>query len=148
VPKGKRGEGAVSDGLEICVCKLKQADPNPLPLSAPAAGATPLRRLAWLIEDPTDAAVLYRSGITVRIPRPARFAGHKLILAQKRGGDTTRRAKDLEQAGALIAALKAADRFALSDAFEGACAQGVTGRKRPEERSLAELGPTPDDLGA
>ena len=97
-----------------------------MPLPALAAGVTLLQHLAWLIEAPMDAAVLYRAGIAVRVPQPARFAVHKLILAQKRGGDTSKRAKDLKHADALIAALKASDPFALSDALEDACAQGAT----------------------
>lgn len=134
--------------VDLLTPQLRRNDPNPMPLPALAAGAAPLQHLAWLIADPVDAAVLHRSGIAVRIPQPARFAVHKLLVAQKRGGDTTKRAKDLVQAGALIAALKAADPFALSDAYEDACAQGTTGWKRPVERSLMELGLTPDDLTA
>ncbi|MEP9354723.1 GSU2403 family nucleotidyltransferase fold protein [Xanthobacter sp. KR7-65] len=72
----------------------------------------------------------------------------KLVIAQKLGGDTAKRAKDLVQAGALIQALKAADPFALSDACEDACAQGIAGWKRPIERSLKELRLTLDDLCA
>lgn len=134
--------------VDLLTPQLRRNDPNPMPLPALAAGAAPLQHLAWLIADPVDAAVLHRSGIAVRIPQPARFAVHKLLVAQKRGGDTTKRAKDLVQAGALITALKAADPFALSDAYEDACAQGTTGWKRPVERSLMELGLTPDDLTA
>lgn len=141
----RSGAGFVVD---LRTPQLRRNDPNPMPLPALAAGAVPLQYLAWLIEAPMEAAVLYRSGIAVRIPQPARFAVHKLILAQKRGGDTTKRVKDLVQAGALIAALKRSDPFALSDAFEDACAQGVTGWKRPADRSLAELGLTPADLVA
>lgn len=62
-----------------------------------------------------DAAVLYRAGIAVRVPQPARLAVHKLILAQKRGGDTSKRAKDLKQADAVISALRASDLFAFRD---------------------------------
>ncbi|MFS8036993.1 GSU2403 family nucleotidyltransferase fold protein [Xanthobacter sp. AM11] len=134
--------------VDLLTPQFRKNDPNPMPLPALAAGAAPLQHLAWLIDAPMDAAALFRSGIAVRIPQPARFAVHKLILAQKRGGDTAKRAKDLVQAAALIAALRAADPFALSDAFEDACAQGATGWKRPAERSLAELGLTPADLVA
>lgn len=141
----RSGAGFVVD---LLTPQHRRSDPNPMPLPALAAGAAPLQHLAWLIADPMDAAVLHRSGIAVRIPQPARFAVHKLILAQKRGGDTAKRAKDLVQAGALIAALKASDPFALSDAFEDACAQGVTGWKRPAERSLAELGMASRDVMA
>ncbi len=134
--------------VDLLTPQLRRTDPNPMPLPALQAGATPLQYLQWLITDPMPAAVLYRSGIAVNIPQPARFAVHKLIIAQKRGGDTAKRRKDLAQAEALIAALKAADPFALSDAYEDAASQGITGWKRPLERSLAELGLAPDDLAA
>lgn len=134
--------------VDLLTPQHRRTDPNPMPLPALAAGAAPLQHLSWLIAAPMDAAVLYRSGIAVRIPQPARFAVHKLVIAQKRGGDTAKRAKDLVQAEALIHALKAADPFALSDACEDACAQGITGWKRPIERSLQELGLTLEDLCA
>ncbi|WP_296582904.1 GSU2403 family nucleotidyltransferase fold protein [Xanthobacter sp.] len=134
--------------VDLLTPQYRRTDPNPVLLPALAAGAAPLQHLSWLITAPMDAAVLYRSGIAVRIPQPARFAVHKLVIAQKPGGDTAKRAKDLVQARALIHALKAADPFALSDACEDACAQGVTGWKRPIERSLRELGLTLDDLCA
>lgn len=134
--------------VDLLTPQYRRTDPNPMPLPALAAGAAPLQHLSWLIAAPMDAAVLYRSGIAVRIPQPARFAVHKLVIAQKRGGDTAKRAKDLVQAEALIHALKAADPFALSDACEDACALGITGWKRPIERSLQELGLTLEDLCA
>lgn len=86
-----------------------------MPLPALAAGATPLQHLASLIEAPMDAAMLYRAGIAVRVPQPARFAVHKLIVAQKRGGDTSKRAGDPRLADAVIAALRASDPFAFRD---------------------------------
>lgn len=133
--------------VDLLTPQLRRNDPDPMPLPALAAGAAPLQHLAWLIEAPMHAAALYRWGVALRIPQPARFAVHKLIVAQKRGGgDTAKRAKDLVQAGALIAALRASDPFALSDAFEDACAQGITGWKRPAERSLKELGLTAEDM--
>lgn len=132
--------------VDLLTPQRRRTDTNPMPLPALAAGATPLQHLDWLIAEPIPAAVLYRSGIAVRIPQPARFAVHKLIIAQKRGGDTTKRRKDLAQADALIAALKSADPFALSDAFEDAAAMGTPGWKRPIERSLKELGLAPELL--
>ncbi|WP_237344026.1 GSU2403 family nucleotidyltransferase fold protein [Xanthobacter agilis] len=132
--------------VDLLTPQRRRTDTSPMALPALAAGATPLQHLDWLIADPIPAAVLHRSGIAVRIPQPARFAVHKLIIAQKRGGDTTKRQKDLAQAKALIAALKSADPFALSDAFEEAAAKGATGWERPIRRSLAELGLTPEHL--
>ncbi len=134
--------------VDLLTPQRRRTDTNPMALPALAAGAVPLQHLDWLIADPMPAAVLYRSGIAVRIPQPARFAVHKLIIAQKRGGDTTKRRKDLAQAEALITALKSADPFALSDAFEEAAAKGVIGWERPMVRSLTELGLTPEQLRA
>jgi hypothetical protein len=68
--------------------------------------AQSLRFLNYLIADPISAVALYRSGILVRIPRPERYAIHKLIVAQRRQtGNLAKRRKDLAQAAALIKAL-------------------------------------------
>lgn len=96
--------------------------------------------LAWLIEAPVTAVALWGAGVIVRIPQPARFAVHKLILAQRRGqADRTKRTKDLAQADALMTALYAHDPFALEDALDAARAQGKAGWSVPIDRSLAEL---------
>ena len=69
--------------------------------------ARALRHLDYLLEDPVPAVSLYRSGVLVRIPRPERFAIHKLIVAERRRGgpDSLKASKDRAQADFLIAAL-------------------------------------------
>lgn len=115
-------------------------DANPVPLTALAAGAAPLQHLAWLLAEPLPTLALWGSGVPVVIPQPARFAVHKLILAQRRHAvDRIKRAKDLAQAEALIAALERHDRFALEDALDDARAQGRQGWSDPIDRSLAEI---------
>lgn len=81
--------------------------------------------LNYLIADPIPAVALYRSGILVRIPRPERFAIHKLIVAQLRqANNLAKRRKDLAQAAALIEVL-AEDRPAeLRQAYEAAKGAG------------------------
>lgn len=75
------------------------------------------------------------------MPQPARFAIHKLILAQRRDGtNRPKRAKDLAQAKALIEVLLRHDRFALTDALGDARGQGKEGWEIPIARSLTELG--------
>ncbi|MDP3938477.1 MAG: nucleotidyltransferase domain-containing protein [Deltaproteobacteria bacterium] len=114
-------------------------DVNPLALLGLAAGAAPLPHLAWLIQDAVPAAALWGSGVLVRIPQPARFAVHKLILAQRRDpANRIKRTKDLAQAKALIDALLHHDRYALEDALADARAQGRKGWAEPISRSLAE----------
>jgi len=79
---------------------------EPLELPALGAHALPLRFLDYLIHEPTQAVVLYRSGVLVNVPQPARYAIHKLIVATRRGSSAGAKArKDIEQAAALIRVL-------------------------------------------
>ncbi len=75
----------------------------------PALGvcAQALNYLNFLIAEPLHAAALYRSGILVQVPRPERYAIHKLIVADRRRGGEGRlkSSKDREQAAFLIEAL-------------------------------------------
>ena len=90
------------------------------------------------IENPVPAVALWGAGVAVRIPQPARFAVHKLMVAQRRAHDRIKRRKDLDQANAMMAALAAHDPFAIEDAIEDARAQGKSWSKEID-RSLAEL---------
>lgn len=72
------------------------------------ASATPLRFLDYLIEETQPGVVLGGSGVLVNIPRPARFALHKLIVASRRTlgpGGVAKAPKDRAQAGALLRVL-------------------------------------------
>jgi hypothetical protein len=105
------------------------------------AGAAPLQHIDWLISEPVRTVALWGAGVPINVPQPARFAVHKLILAQKRhAGMRVKRQKDLAQADALIEALLVNDPYALQDAMDDARAQGRNGWSVPIERSLAELG--------
>jgi hypothetical protein len=99
-----------------------------------------------LIAEPVAAIALYGSGVAVSVPQPARFAVHKLVLAQeRRQNERPKRQKDLLQAGALIEALRESDPNALSDAFDSARGQGGRWSSRIG-RSLAELELTLEDV--
>lgn len=126
--------------VDILTPQRRRTDSNPMPLGRLGAGATPVQHLDWLIEAPLPAVALHGSGVPIRVPTPARYAAHKLILAQKRGPDAAKRRKDLIQARALIEALETADPWALRDAVDDARARGRDGWRRPLERSLHELG--------
>lgn len=71
------------------------------------AGATALRFLDFLIEDPVEAVLVAPDGgISITVPRPERFAIHKLIVAAYRPlTESAKRSKDLHQAAQLIAVL-------------------------------------------
>lgn len=127
--------------VDILTPVLRRSDMNPMPFRNLDAGATPLQHLGWLIRDPVPAAVLAGSAILVRVPQPARFAVHKLIVAQRRpAGERLKRHKDLTQAKALIEALERADPHSLADALRSARRMGRRGWGVPIERSFKELG--------
>ena len=76
-------------------------------LPALGVSAQALNYLNYLIAEPIPAAAIYRSGVLVQVPRPERFAVHKLIIADRRrdGAGSLRAAKDREQAAFLIEVL-------------------------------------------
>jgi hypothetical protein len=101
--------------------------------------------LNFLIAEPIPAVALYRSGILVQVPRPERYAIHKLIVAQRRSGPVRAKAlKDLAQAHALIAVLAEDRPGELEEAYRTARKNGPKWRdaiarsleQRPEIRTL------------
>lgn len=126
--------------VDLLTPVLRSTDPNPIAIPALSAGAATLQHLQWLIEQPVQAACLFGSGIPLNIPQPARYAIHKLIIAQKRTSNLIKRQKDLAQAKALIDILKQRDPYALEDAREAAFAEGEEGWEVPIRRSEKELG--------
>ena len=107
----------------------------------PALGvqAQALHYLNYLLADPIPAAIPYRSGVLVQIPRPERFAIHKLIVAdRRRADDRLKAAKDRAQAALLIAVLAKDRPEDLAEALEDARARGPRWRDRINA-SLAKL---------
>jgi hypothetical protein len=106
-------------------------------LPALGVSAQSLHFLDCLIADPIHAAAVYRDGILVRIPRPERFAIHKLIVADRRrdGPDSLKARKDLAQAELLVAILAEDRPSDLGEAYRDAISRGPKWRQRIE-RSL------------
>lgn len=93
--------------------------------------AIPLRFLDYLIENPVPAVALGRRPVLVRVPQPARYAVHKLIVSQERDKRfSLKTQKDLEQSFDLQKALEKIDPESLAEAFEGARKKGPGWRKR------------------
>ena len=116
----------------------------------PALGvqAQALRHLNYLIADPIPAAIPYRAGVLVQIPRPERFAIHKLIVAdRRRAEDRLKSQKDRQQAAFLIAALAEDRPDDLAEAYEDALSRGPRWRERLEA-SLSRLPETTAVLSA
>ncbi len=102
------------------------------PLPALGVNAQSLRYLNFLIADPIPAIALYRSGILVKVPRPERYAIHKLIVADRRQGgpDQLKARKDRQQAAFLIAILSEDRPGELAEAYEDAMSRGTKWRER------------------
>ena len=102
---------------------------EPLALPALGAHALPLRFLDYLIREPVQAAILYRSGVLANVPDPARYAIHKLIVATRRASPAAGKArKDIEQSAALIRVLAEDRPDELEDAYAEARARGPAWR--------------------
>lgn len=127
-------------------------DESVKPLPALGVSALALHYLNFLIADPIPALALYRSGVLVQIPRPERFAIHKLIVADRRKGgpDQAKARKDRGQAAFLIEALAQDRPYDLAEALADARSRGPRWRSRIEA-SLARMPRSAEilrDLGA
>jgi hypothetical protein len=70
------------------------------------AHATAVPFLEYLLEEPADAIVIARENVVpVKVPRPERFAWHKMLVSQLRASTSEKRPKDLSQATILVAVL-------------------------------------------
>ncbi|WP_333818239.1 nucleotidyltransferase family protein [Tabrizicola sp.] len=95
-------------------------------LPALGVSAQSLHFLNYLIAEPIKAAALYRSGVLIQVPRPERYAVHKLIIADRRrtGPDQLKSRKDRAQAALLIEALAEDRPDELREAYEDAMERG------------------------
>ena len=132
-------------GFSVDIVTAKGRSPNVLQVKGLNCAATPLRFLDFLLEDTMTALALYGAGVRVRLPDPARFAVHKLILAQARPKYDAKARKDILQARELIAALQARDPSSVDDAIELAKARGPQWRaKLARGLEMASSAPIPD----
>lgn len=113
-------------------------------LKALGVDAQSLHHLNYLLAKPIKAAVIYRSGVLVQIPRPERFAIHKLIVADRRT-DRLKSRKDLLQAQFLIEILAEDRPDELEIAFNEAKKLGSKWQDRISA-SLAKLPETQERL--
>lgn len=121
-------------------------------LPALGVSAQSLHHINYLISKPLQVPLLYRQGILIQIPRPERFAIHKLIVADRRreGVDSLKSRKDRAQATFLIEVLADQRPYDLAEAYQSALDEGSTWRNRiastlmrlPETRALLDALPS------
>ncbi len=119
--------------VDVLTTSRHAGDEETSHLEALKTYATPLRFMDFLLRETVEAAVLHGDGVLVRVPTPARYAVHKLIISRKRSQANPKRRKDLEQAETLILALAQDDPFALRDAYAEARERGETWRTLLDE---------------
>ena len=113
------------------------------PVRIPNLGisAQPLPFLDYLIAEPTPAVILGRRPVLVRVPRPGRFALHKLWTARERpAAQQVRARKDRRQAWALIEVLLEDRPDDLREAWAA-----LAHRPRPNKKIAIELGAAPPE---
>ncbi len=115
-----------SKGFRVEVLTENRGPEGDTPRLLPAIGtyAQPLRFLDFLIYEELPAAALYDAGILVNVPSPARYALHKLIIAQRRRKRGAKVEKDIKQADALLAVLARQRPADLKDAWTEANGRG------------------------
>ena len=92
----------------------------------------PLRFMEFSMGGIMKGVLLTQQGpMVVNLPRPERYALHKLLIHGERSGDTRLKArKDLDQAACLLAMLKDREPDALADAYRDLCERGPDWRTR------------------
>ena len=125
-------------GLDV-ITRSKRGRKSPVAIDALNVAAEALPFQEYLTERTFDVIALYGSGVRIRIPEPARFAVHKLIVAQRRPARDVKRQKDLDQAKAIRDALEfLGDEHEFETALEDAQQRGRAWR-RDINASLKEL---------
>lgn len=118
-----------SDGFTVDILTRKGRSEAPVLVEALGCAAVPLSFQEFPAEDTIETVALYGTGVLVRVPAPARFAVHKLIVAQRRRvTEIAKKQKDLRQAQELIDILLASDDAALLDALDDARGRGKAWR--------------------
>lgn len=131
-PRSTKYANATGYKVEFLTPNRGSDDNVDKPAVMPALGgasAEPLRYLDFLIFDPVRTTMLHRSGVSVRVPSPQRFAVHKFIVASARLDDANgqaKRDKDVRQARLLFEAMALTRRQDdLAEAFAEAWQRGA-----------------------
>ena len=98
------------------------------------SAAQALPYLDYLIENPLPAVAINGGGILVNVPDPARYAFHKLIVAQERPViEHGKKTKDLRQSSLLFKVLHEERPGDLSLAWQSLVARGASWEKKARE---------------
>ncbi len=120
--------------------KFGKGRKSPILIGDLGCSAEALPFMEYLAEESVEAVALYNTGVLVRVPPPARYAVHKLLIAQERRGVfQIKKTKDLAQARDILDILLETDPDTLEDALENARERGPKW-KRNINTSLKDMG--------
>jgi len=109
--------------------RAKRGGRSPIEIQALGVAGEAVPFQEYLTEQALEVIALHGAGVRVRVPDPARYAVHKLIVSQRRPGRDPKIAEDLEQASALIRALTSLGfEHDIDDAIEDARQRGRSWR--------------------
>lgn len=113
VPRLSHTEPSTSYAIRGKILRIDLLTPARRGVTAPVfirrlnAAAAPLKYLDYLIEEPISAVMISGAPCLVKVPQPARYALHKLIISQERDVTATdKKRKDILQACNLLALLR------------------------------------------
>lgn len=128
-----------SDNFQVDILtKFGRGRKSPIVIDDLQCSAEALKFMEYLAEQSTDAVALYGTGVLVRIPPPMRYAIHKLLIAQERKANASKRNKDLKQAKDLIEVFLEADSVGFEDELQDARKRGPAWKKNIDA-SLVEI---------
>lgn len=126
--------------LDILTPLIGPESSHPVFLPALNVAAQPLRYLDYLIDKVEQAVLPYDDGILVNVPKPARFAFHKLIVSQKRPAtNQVKSKKDIDQALLLFSVLVRDRPADIDEAWENLITRGKNWVK-PVQQALKQAG--------
>ena len=115
---------------------------NPVEIPRLGAFAEPLEFMDYALEKTMDAAIIGATGILVKVPEPARYAIHKLLVASNRDARFAAKAeKDRLQAFQLLSLLEQDRPGDILLAAEAALERGPGWRRRLREQAERMVGP-------
>lgn len=92
--------------VDILTPMIARASSKPVHIASLNTYAEPVRFLDYLLSDAQPAVIVARAGILVNVLSPARYALHKLVLAERRiAAFQTKTTEDVFQAEQLLAVL-------------------------------------------
>jgi hypothetical protein len=110
---------------------MKRGETAPVFIRRLNAAAQPLKYLDYLLEEPINVAMICGTPCLVKVPQPARFALHKLIVSQERSaGSAGKKQKDLIQAGNMLELLRQDRPGDIDLAWEALAKRGATWVKK------------------